>query len=205
MMHHPANPNSHGSLWSRARFEPMTIAATLTAAAATASAAGSIMSGKAAESAGRFEAAQMNQQAGQERAASQRVAIEQRRRANLAISKSRAISAGSGAGASDPSVLNIEGNLAGEGEYNALSAIYQGEEAGRGYETGATAKRFEGQQKRQASMIGAGSTIMGAGVSLLDKYGQGGYKATPADYTRTGAVPGSMVYDSNAKLPWLLN
>lgn len=163
------------------------IAAIATVAAAVISAAGTIMSGNAARGAANYQAAQSEQQAGQERAVSQRHSIEQRRQAGLANSRVTAVAAASGAGATDPTVLNIESNNAGIGEYNALSALYTGEEKARGLEMNASATRYEGQQKRQASLFQAGgdmlsgagkaytssnSTLLTQNDSLYKKYGE---------------------------------
>lgn len=150
------------------------IAAAAAIVSTVVSAAGTIMSGNAARGAANFEAAQMTQQAGQERAASQRRASEQRRQAGLVNSAVRSRAAASGAGATDPTVLDIEGDNAATGEYNALSALYEGEERARGLEMNAGARRYEGQQARQASLFKAGSTLLSSGSSLFSKYGQGG-------------------------------
>lgn len=150
------------------------IAAVATILSTVVSAAGSIMSGNAANKAAKFEAAQMTQQAGQERAASQRQAIEQRRQAGLANSRVTAVAAASGAGATDASVLDIQGDNAATGEYNALSALYSGEEKARGLEMGAVAKRYEGANAAQAGKMQAVGTILSSGKSLYDIYGNGG-------------------------------
>src|SRR3990172_2605978 len=92
---------------------------------------GQIQAGNAARKSANFQAAQMNQQAGQERATSQRAAIEQRRAARIAASRATALAAASGGGATDPTVLNILGDIKTEGEYNALSAMFGGEERAR--------------------------------------------------------------------------
>lgn len=181
--HHPASPDYFRSLrfGGLVVFEPTTITMAIAAASAVASAAGSIMSGNAARGAANFQAAQMNQQAGQERAVSQRQSIEQRRQAGLANSRVTAVAGASGAGVTDPTVLNIEGDNAATGEYNALTALYQGEEKARGLEMGATSKVYEGQQARQASLFKAGGTLLSSGNSMLSKYGDGGFESGKAD------------------------
>lgn len=126
------------------------------------SAGGALQEGQAAEAGARFEAAQMSQAAGQERAASQRRALEERRRARLAQSRAQAVAAASGAGATDPTVLNIIGDIEEEGEYRALTAMFEGEEAARGMEMGAMARLWEGRQQRKASRITAASKVLEA-------------------------------------------
>lgn len=147
------------------------IAAVLSGIGTAVSTVGQIQAGNAARRSANFQAAQMNQQAGQERATAQRAAIEQRRTARLAGSRATALAAASG-GATDPTILNILGDIKTEGEYNALSALFTGEEKARGLEMGASARVVEGQTAKQASIINAGSTLStGIGQSLMAKYG----------------------------------
>jgi hypothetical protein len=171
--------------------------AALAAAVPYISAAGTILStvssisgGRSDDAAARFQAKQMEQQAGQERAASQREAIEERRKARFAESRALAVSAASGAGASDPTVLDIMGDLESEGEYRALTALFNGEERARGLEMGASAKRYEGATAKRSGYMKAGSTILGGGYSLLEKYGD-----TTLPWQRPGNVrPGGGYY-----------
>jgi hypothetical protein len=152
----------------------MELAAPLMIASTVLSAAGTISAGNAARGAANFEAAQMTQKAGQERATAQRSAIEQRRRANLTNSRAQAVAAASGGGAADPTVTNLMTDITGRGEYNALSEIFSGEEKARGFEMGASARRYEGAQARQASLISAGGTILSSASTLYSKYGDNG-------------------------------
>lgn len=152
--------------------------ATMTVIATVASVGGSVLSGlgqiqagKAANVSAKFQAAQLEQRAGQERASSQRVALEERRRASIASSNAQAAAAASGGGATDPTVLNIQGGIAGQGEYNALSALFEGEEKGRGLELQATSTRMEGKQAKKAGYVSGISTIIGGtGNALMAKY-----------------------------------
>lgn len=176
-MKHPASPDYHRTLFNSVRQDPLTM---LSAAATAVSALGSIASGNAARGQANYQARQMEQQAGQERATAQRAAIEQRHKAALAGSRAQALAAASGGGASDPTIVGIQSDIAGQGEYNALSALFNGEERARGMETQAQATRFQGQQARKAGVMGAftsvangAGTIMGSGNSLLNKYGGG--------------------------------
>ena len=129
-------------------------------------------------------AQQLEQQAGQERAASQRAAAQERRRLRRAQSRLQAVAGASGAGALDPTVLDLEGDLAAEGEFRALSRLFEGESEARNLEYGATLERHGGQvdsfifgeRARQARRARTGALVSGAGrilggVSLLEKYG----------------------------------
>ncbi len=99
------------------------------------------------------QAEQARQQAGQDRATSQRAAIEQRRRAKLLESKALARAAASGAGAGDPTVENILGDIGAEGEFRALAELFVGEERALGLETQADLRNFEGRQERRAGDV----------------------------------------------------
>jgi hypothetical protein len=157
------------------------------------SAAGQIQAGNAAaaygqsqQQAANYSAAVLDTQAGQERASSQRSAEIIRRNATLANSAVTARAAASGGGVTNPTVTNIEGRIAGMGEYNALSALYSGEERARGEENQATLDRYTGQAelqagkaKQSASQIGAFASILSGGSSLYTKYGMGSSSGGP--------------------------
>lgn len=117
-----------------------------------------------------FEAKQMITQAGNERATSQRAAGEERRQKNLVTSRAQAVAAASGGGASDPTVVDIMGDLEAEGEYRALSAMYEGEERARGLETAASAKKVEGRQALTGGLMGAAGTFLQGAESLYDRF-----------------------------------
>lgn len=136
---------------------------------------GQIQAGNAAAKAANFEAKQMQIQAGQERATAQRTAAEEKRKARIVQSNLVARAAASGGGAFDPSVIDLSGDLAEEGLYRSNSALYAGEERARSLETGASLKRFEGQQARKASYFKAASTALTSGSSLYDRYASNGY------------------------------
>jgi hypothetical protein len=168
-----------------------TVATVASLAMTAVSAVGTIMGGSAANDAAKFEAKQMEQQAGQERAASQRVALEKRRESRLVNSRVTAVAAGSGAGATDPTVIDLLGENEAAGEYNALSSLYEGEEKARGLEMGASARRYEGKVAKQSAMLKGGATLLGGAAgsmgsgSLFDKYGQGGMPSVGGDYSQT--------------------
>lgn len=142
------------------------------------------------------EAAQLQQQAGQQRASAQREAQEQRRRAAIASSNAQARAGG---GSTDSSILGLTGDIAGEGEYNALTAMYEGEERAIGSETQASAAIAQAGQyraggeagyqrgqsaARAATTRGFTSALTGAS-SLYSKYGGGGAGAyDPVDSYR---------------------
>lgn len=130
--------------------------------------------GRAADQQARARAAQYEQQAGQEVAASQRKAIEERRRARLLSSK---LQARAGGGASDPGVVALDAGIVGEGEYRALTELYFGDERAAGLKDSAAAMRATGAAARSRGMLGAVPSIFSAGQTMWDKYG----KSNPLD------------------------
>ena len=98
------------------------------------SAVGTIAAGAAAarqanaQAAAQEHAARIaDQKAMQERAVAQRQAFENRREGRLATSTLIARAAASGASATDPTIINLGGDIAGRSEYLALSDMARGD------------------------------------------------------------------------------
>lgn len=136
------------------------------------SAGGQITSANAKAADLRLQAAQLETQAGLKRATSQREAIDQKRQARLAFSRGLAVAAASGGGADDPTVVNTLAGIEGEGEYRALTALYNGEETARGMEAEAAAARRGASSVKKAGILGAAGTVLSAGASMFDRYGK---------------------------------
>jgi hypothetical protein len=126
--------------------------------AAAIGAAGSIASGIAQKNAADYQAEQQEAQGKEEFAASQRDADAKRREARIVQSRQQAVAAASGAGAGDPTIIRLMTQTAGQGEYNAQTALYTGEQRKRGLFDAAKATRLSGR----ASLLG--SFIEGAGT-----------------------------------------
>lgn len=133
-------------------------------------AGGSLYQGNQAKKAADSEARQIEYRAGQERAASQRQAEEQRRQARLAMSRAQAVAGGGG---SDQTVVDLIGDMAAEGELRALTSIYEGDDRAFGLEQQAAARRREGKAARTAGYINAVSSVLRGGQSMFKKYGGG--------------------------------
>ncbi len=118
----------------------------------------------------RSQAAQLDAQAGLERASSQRAAIDEKRQARLLASRGLAVAAASGGGADDPSVVNALAGIEGEGEYRALTALYNGDQTASGMEADAAAKRRGAKSVKTAGWMKAGGSILSAGSSIADRY-----------------------------------
>lgn len=114
-----------------------------------------------------YRAGQLEQEAGQARAMSQRKAIEERRRANLVASSLRAKAEG---GAGDPTVTDLAGDIYTEGEYRAMLSLYEGEERASGMESAAAASRYEGRQTRTAGFLKGAGGILTKGATMYEKY-----------------------------------
>lgn len=112
----------------------------------------------------------LRNQANADEAAAQRTAINSRRQASYAISRGQALAASSGAGASDPTVVNVLGQIAGEGEYHALTALYEGGTSGGNALSEATAARSEGRAYQRAGNMKGISTLLTGGTDLYTKY-----------------------------------
>lgn len=148
------------------------LAAVATIASAGLAAMGSLHEGRAKQAALNFEAQQHDRQAAEERAASQREALEKRHEGALAMSRQLAVAGASGAGVVNPSILDIYGETAQRGEYNAQTALYGGESRARGQMDEATAARFKGKAAHKGSLYEAGGHILsGIGKTAGGNYG----------------------------------
>jgi hypothetical protein len=137
------------------------------------SALSSYQRGKQAEADGEFMGAQQEQQAGQDRAAAQRQAIEDRRQARLAQSRLQALAGGAG---NDPTVVKLSSDIVGEGELRALTSLYQGEERAKGREVSAQASRIQGDNARSAAYTSGIAQALQSGSSMYQQYGGGGFR-----------------------------
>lgn len=187
------HPMHGGSWYERAGvvFDPITAVTIATVAGGALSAAGTLIGGQAAADAGEagqksknFEAVQLDQSAQESRAASQRVALEDRRKSKLLQSTLQARAAASGGGADDQTVVGLGRDIAGRGEYEALTSMYTGENRARGLQDQALgarltgdALRAEGRAKRNASYLSAAGTLVGSAGSAY-----GTYHRVPARY-----------------------
>lgn len=139
------------------------VAPYLMAGSAVMQMAGTIGQGNAARATADNQAAQLNQQAGQTRASAQREAENKRRQGEFASSRAQAVQAAAGGNPDSFTAVENEKNLVGQGEYGALTAMYNGEERARGMDYAATNKRLEGKAAHDA---GVTSGISGFASSM---------------------------------------
>lgn len=126
-----------------------------------------------------IEAAALDYQAGQVQAAAQQEGLEERRKAKLLASRALAVGAAGGGGVADPSMVNLIGDIEGEGAYRQAAALYRGGQDALRLTEGAGVKRREGElAERSAEQIGKASDIKALGYaaqgasSMYAKYSQ---------------------------------
>lgn len=129
-----------------------------------------------------FENAQLEARGKEDYAIGQRAYLAEQDVAEKAISRAVAVAAGSGGGASDPTVMKIIGDLASEGKTNALSALYEGESSQVAYENEILANKYnskvntagynyKAKANRMANWDAAGGSLLSGIATFAEKYG----------------------------------
>jgi hypothetical protein len=143
----------------------------VTAFGAVVNIAGQQKAKKAGQADAAFEAEQLRRQADISRATGQRVAEEERRSARLLES---ALQARAGGGGLDPTIVKLQSDIAGEGEYRALAALYEGETGALGKEAAADAGLRTQRSRSNAANYAMAGTALSTGSSMYDKYNRKG-------------------------------
>lgn len=133
------------------------------------SAGGQAVSAISEKKAADFEAGQMQNMAVTERALAGRKANEFRRQTRLKQSALQARAAATG-GATDPTIVDLAGQIEEEGEYNALTAVWEGQERANDLVARAGMRKKQGSLARMTGLMGAGGTILQGGSSLYKRY-----------------------------------
>lgn len=150
-----------------------------------------------------MEAAQLRENAKASMAAGIQDSMEQQRQGRIAASRALALAAASGGGASDPTVMNIIANLSGQATYQAMSALYEGQERARLMEKqavmteyGGTLQEASAKSQAKATRFGALSTAASDAISMYQKYGQKSKPVTfiPQDNSFTQGIDASGMY-----------
>jgi hypothetical protein len=134
------------------------------------SAAGTLAAGQAASDQADWQARQLAMKAQEERAAGQREAFKERKKAERAQSRLQAVSAASGGGTTDPTVVGLAEDIAGTGEEQALMQFAIGENRARGAEDQAAAARAKGQAAQSGALFSAAGGLLSGASSLATKY-----------------------------------
>lgn len=127
--------------------------------------------GPAAQANARLQAIQRERDANQAQVEAQRVALNERRKAQLVRSRALAVAGASGAGVSDPTVSKILSDIDTEGELNALNSLWSGDYTARALRMGAGASRNEGRALRSSGYLSGATTALQGGMSFFEKYG----------------------------------
>ena len=130
-----------------------------------------------------YEANLMRVRGGQEFAASQREMLNEKKKTQLVQSALQARSAAQGGG-SDPSVVKMAGDIAAEGKYRQMTALYKGQDIQGYLENAARLKNFEGSEYRRAGEIAKRSSRMSAYTTLL-----GGFDNARSLFQKYGPKP----------------
>lgn len=140
--------------------------------------AGAAFEGQSAVDAANYKAVQLRQQAQEARASQQRAAMETRRKGDLTQSTLRARAAAGGGGATDNTVLNLTGQIAGRTEFESLIDMFKGENAARGLEDAAKAAIYQGEVAKRGSQYKAAGygyqtagTIAQSAGSMAQQFG----------------------------------
>jgi hypothetical protein len=113
----------------------------------------------------RLKAAADKVQAGTEAGYYQRLALQDRRKEQLLLSRQQAVAAAGGGSATDPSTLTLLTDIAGQGEYNALSNLAAGNtrEAALKYQSDIDLYQA-GRYDKAAGMASTAGLYSGAGT-----------------------------------------
>lgn len=134
------------------------------------SAVGTIAAGNAQQEAANYQSAQLKIKAKEERAAGQREQQQMVKQRRLALSKLTAESAGSGFSATDPSSLDLTGEIARYGTYREKMAQYGAESRYQGLKSQAIAARQSGQAAATGARFDALGTILGGVSNTMARY-----------------------------------
>jgi hypothetical protein len=129
--------------------------------------------GKAQQQQLNYEAAQLDVRAKQEQAAAQQEGQEIGRRKKLALSALQARSAAGGFTATDPTALDLAGEIESYGTLQEQMAAFGGGDRRAGIEAQAEGRRLSGRAARQGANLAARGTILGGTSSMFSKFFSG--------------------------------
>lgn len=144
----------------------------IAAASTVVGAVGAIQQGQAQQQQAQAQALALRNQANSDAAVGQRQAIEARRQTSYLVSRGQALAAASGAGATDPTVMNVLGQLSGEGEYHALTSLYEGGTRAGNAISGAQADINAGDAAARAGVLKGVTTVLTGTTNIASKYQQ---------------------------------
>jgi hypothetical protein len=152
------------------RIEAYVIPLILAGAALATTIYGQAQAKKAGKKDAEANAAALRADAVTSRATGQRVASDERRKARLLESALQARAGGD----LSPGIVDMMTEVAGEGEYRALSALYEGETGALGRESQAAAGLRGAKSRAKAADWNMLGTVLGGASSMAGRYGGGG-------------------------------
>lgn len=145
------------------------------------SAAGAMQQASQEKAAADWQAKEYERQARQERASAQAEALEEDRKKGIVLSTLQTQAAGSGLGATDPTVLTLAEDITKRGTYRQQLAQFGGEDRATGLNSQATATRLSASARAAGARASAFGTILG-GIGGLAKYQGGGSTTSSPNY-----------------------
>ena len=146
----------------------------MSAIGAGVSAAGTMAAGNNAAALGQFQQQEYNAQAQTAMATGQRSMLEQERQTALVQSQLQARAASSGASATGGSPLSLSRQIAGQGEYNALMDLSQGQNQAVGLTNMGDAAKYQGDLQQSMAPMSAIGTVAGAAGGAFRTLAYGG-------------------------------
>jgi hypothetical protein len=126
--------------------------------------------GDAARQQAAYQASQMRRNALAEQAVGSVAVGDEVRKMELMQSRILAVAGASGAGAVDPTVVNLISQTESEGRLAAATRIYNSDVAAQSMREQASATDYEGQLAYRASRFKALGTVLSQGKSIMDTY-----------------------------------
>lgn len=127
---------------------------------------------EAAQQQAAYKAKIDNIQGQQKVAEAQRKQQDEQLKTRYTQSRLQALAAGSGGGANDPTIIKLGQDIAGQGEYNALSALYAGQSSQWAFNTQAGLDIYQGDLEASRLRSQASSTILGGIGGLASGLGR---------------------------------
>lgn len=144
--------------------------------------------GDEADAIGQYKATLAQQDANNAAATGERNMIAQEKQNSVNVSNGVAASAGAGTAGSASEFSNLD-IINDQGQYKAMTAMYDGSSRAQAFGNSAAADIFQGQVADNADQTKANTDLINGGVSLLSKYGPGISAAPTTKTTATVSSP----------------
>jgi hypothetical protein len=132
--------------------------------------AGALYGGKQEKEAGKEEAERLRKRGIARRAEAGAAAREELRQGRLVKSRAQAVAAAGGGNLSDPSLVNLMGDLEGETQYRALVRMFEGADEAEGLNEVAFAREKEGKALATSSYLRGANSVLSGVAQLKSKY-----------------------------------